>query len=114
MRELPQEQSVRDIWKTFPLRTPGFDASRCCGAPTVLVQSMKGGFITQNCSSCGAFASTLTQAQFDQLEIWVACPSCRRRMEPARLPFSNYGFRCRQCEVVIQLASLLPRFSEVA
>src|SRR6266446_3121222 len=75
MRLLPADPAIRGVWKTFPVRFEGPRVSRCCSWPTVLVQSMDGGFVTSNCSKCGKY-ETLSRAEFDDLAIWMACPEC--------------------------------------
>ena len=44
-----------NIWKEYPVRISGLKESSCCKSPTVLVQSMEGGFVTRNCWKCGHF-----------------------------------------------------------
>jgi hypothetical protein len=34
-------------------------------------------------------------------------------MQAARVPISNYGYRCPQCEIVMRLASILPRWQDL-
>ena len=114
MREIPVDPQVREMWKSFPLRISGFVTSKCCHVHAILVQSMEGGFVTQNCPACGAKASTLSSSEFDSLDLWVACPQCRERMEKTRLEYSNYGFQCVSCQVGIRLAALLPRWSDIS
>jgi hypothetical protein len=70
MKEVPVDESIREIWKKYPLRISGLKDSRCHGKPTVLVQSMDGGSLpeivptaedmslylkpTSTCSVCGS------------------------------------------------------------
>jgi predicted Zn finger-like uncharacterized protein len=112
MTELPLDDSVTEVWKSFPLRITDGSKSECCGFPVVLVQSMDGGFVTRNCPSCSARYS-LSDDSFRALAIWVACPRCRLPMEAGRLPYSNYGYLCQSCQVSIRLASLLPRWTDI-
>jgi DNA-directed RNA polymerase subunit RPC12/RpoP len=97
MREIPSDPQVREIWKSFPMRIPGFVTSGCCRAQAILVQSMEGGYVTRNCSACGAKVSMLSSAEVQRLDLWVACSQCRGRIEKARLAHSNYGFQCVSC-----------------
>ena len=76
-----------------------------------LVQSMDGGFVTRNCKECGRF-ETLSEQHFKQLNIWVACPDCGRRMVAAVLPDRNYGYICQHCDLGIPLYKLLPRYTD--
>ena len=93
------------------LRIRGPRNSGCCNAPTLLVQSMQGGFVTANCCVCNE-KSTLKEDEFFKLDLWVNCPKCRVRMEPKKLD-ENYGYRCLLCEWRCLLASLVPNFSEL-
>jgi endogenous inhibitor of DNA gyrase (YacG/DUF329 family) len=74
---------------------------------------MKGGFVTRNCPLCGNYETLPGKVFKYELDLWVACPECRRRMEPTVLPDQNYGFVCEDCDVAIELYSLLPRFDEL-
>ena len=113
MEVFPLDPKVRDIWKIFPLRIPGLSMSDCCGEPTLLVQSMDGGFVTRNCSRCGE-STTLPETVFkDELDLWVACPECGERMKPDVLPDKNYGYVCVSCDVGVKLADLLPRWKDM-
>lgn len=112
MRELPVDASFREIWKKYPLRISGMNRSSCHRLPTVLVQSMEGGFVTRNCPSCGG-PELLSEADFLSLGLWVACPGCRQPMTPGRVPHSNYGYVCEPCANYIKLAALLPRWTDL-
>lgn len=111
MRLYTPDPSLRDAWKRFPLRVRGPRLSSCHQRPTVLVQSMEGGFVTQNCSECGR-KDTVGAREFEQLDLWVACPDCGRRMEP-RVLEKNYDYVCRPCDLRMDLAVLLPPWKEV-
>ena len=112
VRLIPAEPNLRDVWKTFPARFEGPSRSACCKWPTVLVQSMDGGFVTSNCFKCGK-KETLSNADFlERVRIWVACPQCDDPMYRQMID-KNYGFVCLTCEVGIRLADLLPRWNEV-
>jgi hypothetical protein len=112
MREYPVDPSVREIWKLYPIRLSNGSKSSCCRYPTVLVQSMEGGFVTRNCPKCGK-PETLSEEDFMALDLWVACPSCRKPMDAGRLAHSNYGYTCRACDISIRLAALLPRYEDL-
>ena len=112
MRIVPFDEQVRAMWKTFPLRVPAKSPSPCHRQPMLLVQSMEGGFVSQNCTACGK-PETLPEAEFLALDLWVACPECRRRMTPGRLPHANYGYICGSCDVAVKLAELLPRWTDI-
>ena len=112
MIEFPVDPQIREIWKKYPLRLSDGSKSKCCYLPTVLVQSMEGGFVTRNCSGCGT-KDTLPEEIFLKLDLWVACPDCKQPMEPGRLAHTNYGYLCRSCDIGNKLADLLPRWNEL-
>src|SRR5688572_7180887 len=112
MRIHPISAHVRDLWKTFPLRVEGKSVSGCCGEPTLLVQSMDGGFVTRNCSKCGAHTTLPNRAFFNDLDLWVACPQCRSRMSPDMVE-KNYGYVCHGCDLAILVASILPFWEDL-
>ena len=113
MRRYPLDPKVREIWRIYPLRILGESVSKCCSEPTMLVQSKQGGFVTQNCSKCGK-STTLPEHFFkNEIDLWVACPECRRRMEPQVLDDKNYGYVCDSCEISIRLSELLPHWNDI-
>ena len=112
MKELPVDDAIRGIWKKYPVRISGLKDSRCHGKPTVLVQSLDGGFVTRNCPECGGFES-LPEIDFYRLGLWVACPDCQQPMIPQRVPNSNYGYVCEKCQSYLKLAALLPRWTDL-
>ena len=111
MQIIPFDDKTRAGWKSYPVRVQASGASPCCALPMLLVQSMQGGFVTQNCSKCGEFM-TLSEAGFLSLDLWVSCPRCRKRMTP-QLVSKNYGYRCAGCDVAVLLAALLPRWQDL-
>lgn len=94
MKEVPVDDSIREIWKKYPLRISGLKDSRCHGKPTVLVQSMDGGFVTRNCPECGGYES-LSETDFHLLGLWVACPDCRQPMTSRTGTHSELRLRLR-------------------
>jgi len=108
----PVDELLREAWKTFPVRFPGPANSRCCSWPTILVQSMDGGFVTSNCWKCGNY-DTLSQPDFlHKVSIWLACPKCGDLMYRSMVG-NNYGFTCHDCDVAIRLADVLPRWQDL-
>ena len=86
----PIDEAVTKIWKSYPIRISGHSISGCCAKPTILVQSMQGGFVSRNCSMCGN-STTLPEAVFlEKLELYVACPKCKSRMV-AEVLFNKKG-----------------------
>jgi ribosomal protein S27E len=98
-------------WKTYPVRVIGPRFSRCCSKPTLLVQSMTGGFVTANCSACGN-KETLALGEFKQLGLWVSCPRCKKRMNTFDA-WGNYAYSCDACDIYILLADILPRWEDL-
>ncbi len=86
--------------------------SSCCNKPTLLVQkSRKSGVVHACCTKCHEI-STLSRSEFYKLDVWVSCPKCHERMQPAR-PNSYYGYECQCGEKPYLLASLLPLHTEL-
>lgn len=112
MAEYPIDEGVRSAWKLLPLRIVGPSRSACCKQATLLVQSREGGFVTQNCADCGQ-PDTLASVEFARLDLWLACPKCKKRMQAATVPISNYGYACEGCGVTMRLASILPRWTDL-
>lgn len=106
------DPDVQKIWKIFPLRISGESICRDCNEETVLVQSQGGGFVTRNCPRCNKF-HTLTEHDFRKLNLWVACPKCKKRMTPEILYDKNYGYVCKNCDIGIPLYMLLPRYTDL-
>ncbi len=111
MKIIPYDLETKAGWKSYPVRIQGVGKSNCHNQPRLLVQSMEGGFVTQNCSACGQF-NTLSDAEWRLLDLWVACPECRKRMR-AGMVAKNYGFICPGCDIAITLASILPRWEDL-
>jgi hypothetical protein len=107
-------------WKTYPVRVGGPRLSKCHQAPTLLVESMEGGFVTANCSKCGG-KDVLRLEEFQGLGLWVGCPLCRASMNSQLLSkisgsavgAGNYGYTCFGCRICIYLSDLLPRWEDV-
>ena len=112
MRRFPIDQAVHDIWKIFPVRFQGGTQLWCHNVPTLLVQSMEGGFVTRNCPECGNHTTLPECTFFNEVDLWVACPQCKRRMERAYVD-SNYSYTCEPCKLYIYLSDLLPRWSDI-
>lgn len=106
------DPKIKEIWKTYPVRVPGHSQSACHDAPTILVQSMEGGFVTRNCPTCGDHDYLKESSFRNEIDLWVACPICKQRMVKQMVE-KNYAFACESCDGYITLAALLPRFSEI-
>lgn len=106
-------------WKKHPARLLlGPNPSKCCQAMTILVESMPGGYVRQGCSECGK-PDEVGWHEFYALNVPMNCPSCCREMtvntKDARLPGvpGNFVYVCHPCREYVQLADLLPHWSEV-
>jgi ssDNA-binding Zn-finger/Zn-ribbon topoisomerase 1 len=108
----PVDPDIRKFWKAFPLRIPGGSTCFHCREETVLVQSMKGGFVTRNCPTCNK-SDTLPELTFKRLGLWVACPRCKARMKAEVFPNKNYGYMCVTCGIGIPLFELLPKYEDL-
>jgi hypothetical protein len=106
MRVYPYNNEIKACWKSYPVRIQG---NRICHSlPTVLVESMGGGFVTQNCIKCNS-KYTLSFEEFKNLEIFVSCPECKEYMS-SDIVNKNYSFVCKKCDLSIPLASILPKW----
>lgn len=112
MRIYPLNQTGRNIWRASPIRIPGGKDCYNCDIPTVIVQSMDGGYVTRNCPRCHS-SSSVPEKVFRSLPILVACPECGVHMQPRTLPDHNYGYVCDRCDVQIPLFELVPHYSEL-
>jgi len=98
------DPETHKAWRKYPLRLPGPKCARC-DEPTFLFQKSAGGFVKGKCPECGEEQNL---SDFMGLRLWVACPQCQKRMEPAVLPDLNYGYKCEGCKLFVWLADLLP------
>lgn len=112
MIRYPINPEIREYWKSIPIRVLGHSDSKCCNAPTILVQSRKGGFVTRNCSRCGE-KDTFPINSFYELDIWISCMQCKERMSPSLVEKTNYGYICKKCESYIRLADILPYWEDL-
>jgi len=109
----PWQPDARAAWKSYPVRVSG-PSSQCHNLPTLLVQSMRGGFVTANCPHPGCDGHELfSHSQFEALDLWVGCPKCRRKMSTA-IADSNYSFLCGPCDLYFYLADVLPDWPDIA
>ncbi len=110
------DSSARKRWKDYPIRIRSPHPSHCHNQPTWVVRSQSGGFVTANCSSCGA-KETLTEHEFLNLGVCVACPNCAQMMGMQKMPSHhkapNYSFVCQSCKVFVVFADLLPDWKDI-
>jgi hypothetical protein len=116
MKVIPLSDELRKFWKLYPIRIPGHSRCRECNCETILVQSMKGGFVTRNCPNHPDIHDTLPQSTFlKELNLWVSYPECKERMEAKVMDFDrgNYGYVCHTCGLAIKLSELLPLYKDL-
>lgn len=82
--------------------------SWCCRAQRVLVESMPGGFVTQNCVRCGRYQPVPQDELPDR-----KCETCATQLEVRMVDGLNYFYVCPGCGARRKLASLLPHYSEL-
>lgn len=94
-----------DYWSNYTriIKHPSF---KCCGEPTFLVRTSKGGFVKHICIVCKK-TFRLNERDFEKLEYDVFCPGCNNVMEKAKIIYSNYGFYCEQCGASVALSEFL-------
>jgi hypothetical protein len=59
---------------TAPRLIVALKGSRCCGAPSLLVRSRAGGFVAQDCLSCGKTSDYVNTMDIPDLD----CDGCPR------------------------------------
>ena len=82
--------------------------SRCHNSPFLLVQSRKGGFVSQNCLKCSR-PDYVTMGQLPKLR----CESCLGNLEVGTNRDGNYEYSCQTCQRVWSLPNMLPRWSDL-
>jgi len=120
MERFSPEPDLALAWKCHPLRLLVPEPSKCHGMPRLIAQSMDGGFVSANCSECGA-KEPFGDADLRNLgcSYWLACPVCRGRMVAGRVPGSsgkpgqNYGLTCEACKLYLWLSDLVPRWEDL-
>ena len=82
--------------------------SICHRAPTIIVRSRPGGFVTQNCSfpDCGV-GSSVTESDLPDL----LCSECGGKVRPFLR--KNYFYACNHCQLEWELPSLIPEWREL-
>lgn len=81
---------------------------RCCGGRSRIVLSRPGGFVSQNCESCGK-SRKITKAELPTL----FCPHCDCRLRVTYDGKKNYVYACGECSYRIRLADYVPHWSEL-
>lgn len=83
--------------------------SSCHNSPSLIVRSRAGGFVTQNCITCG-FPRLLP---FDQLPE-LSCDDCKQPLVAFTKspPNYNYAYRCEGCDQGFELHERVPHWDE--
>ena len=87
---------------------------RKCGEKSAkLYQLLSGGFIHTRCSACGA-DNSFYKEDFEFLPSYL-CPECHGQMKPEQLKEDgmNACYTCRNCDLYIRLADLLPNLYDL-
>jgi hypothetical protein len=111
MRRFEYDKETCDGWRSYPVRITLDRVSSCCSTWLVLVQSMKGGFVTADCFKCGR-KHTVKGYEFQKLPLIVCCPECKGVMA-ARMVDKNYSYVCEPCDLFIDLADILPKWTDI-
>lgn len=98
-------------WKNYPVLITSGNLSNCCKADLILVQSMEGGFVTQNCIECGEKYS-LSEYELKGLNILIICPICKAEAY-FDIKDKNYVIVCSDCRIYLKFADILPFWSEI-
>ena len=94
------------------IRIQGPYPSTCCKAPVLLYDAFAGGIVRVVCTSCGT-TGPFTLDEFNQLNLWINCPSCRKRVTRFKVKWHRrYAFQCLDCDWRCTLSSLLPTENE--
>jgi hypothetical protein len=116
MRRYKYDERINHGWKSHPVRILGPRKSQCHQESTILVESMSGGYVSANCSQskCNKKES-LSQDEFENLDLWVNCPGCKKRMTAGLDPHrnENYVYFCEDCQIFIWFSDLLPHWENL-
>ncbi len=81
--------------------------STCCRSRQLIVLSREGGFVTQNCTSCGN-ARRVREAQLPDLY----CVPCGCQMAPFQGDDKCFWYSCSRCNTDYRLPDLVPWWYE--
>lgn len=79
----------------------------CHDKPSLIVQSRKGGQVSQNCVVTGR-PRKVTK---DQLPEW-SCKKCGHACEKSQDRYSTYIYVCTHCKAVVKIADLVPDWDD--
>jgi hypothetical protein len=82
--------------------------SWCHDSLSIIVRSRPGGFVTQNCVSCGR-PRGLPASQLPAL----VCRRCESELDQCRSWNGNYAYRCGSCRWQQDLAAMVPNWDEL-
>ena len=113
MEKFIYDKTTCDGWKSYPIRIIVPDrVCKCHGTRLVLVQSMEGGFVTANCFECNK-KELIGENELKKLPIVCCCPKCNKVMT-GELVEKNFCYTCKNCNLYIRLADLLPHWSDLS
>ena len=81
--------------------------SNCCNAKTIIVQSRKGGFISQNCLKCG-IPNNIDDRSLPDLD----CAFCGKLLT-VEIVDKNYFYTCKQCNKNWKIADNVPHWGDL-
>lgn len=81
--------------------------SPCCSALRLIVRSREGGFVTQNCLSCGKPYS-ISLGELPAL----TCDECGSKLIAFVAANHNYAYRCPSCGNRFDLSEVVPPWHE--
>ena len=86
--------------------------SKCCGAPSILVRSRAGGFISQDCLECGQNSEYVNESDIPNLDCALCLKFGRKEtVEPKKIR-DNYWYECGDCRRKWEIASIIPHWSD--
>jgi hypothetical protein len=81
--------------------------SPCHHSLSHIVRSREGGFVTQNCISCG----TPRTRPADEI-LTISCPNCGTQFDKIFNANKNYAHSCHRCHFTKELAAIVPHWSD--
>jgi len=82
--------------------------SPCHRAPSVIVRSRTGGFLTQDCERCGK-PRALRRDELPDL----MCPRCSVALREGVNTNGNYAYSCATCGYALELAQIVREWSDL-
>jgi hypothetical protein len=86
--------------------------SKCCRAPSMIVRSRSGNFITQDCLQCGQKTDYPGLDEIPDLDC-VGCQSTREMTAEPTIIDKNYWYRCTCCGRKWEIGLIVPIWSDI-